>query len=153
MGELQVIRIATAAEMDEALQVRRRVFVQEQGVDEAIEIDEHDGDPASVTSCIHVLARLDGSAVATGRLLLGEGPEHEAHIGRVAVLASQRRSGTGRAVMSALHDLARSLGYRGAALSAQSHAVGFYEGLGYVAQGDEYFEAGIPHREMHIRFV
>ncbi len=153
MSDLQIIRVTTAAEMDEALQVRRQVFVQEQGVDEAIEIDEHDADPAVVTSCIHVLARLDGSAVATGRLLLGDGPEHEAHIGRVAVLASQRGLGTGRAIMAALHDIARGLGYGEAALSAQSHAVGFYESLGYVAQGDEYFEAGIPHREMHIRFV
>jgi ElaA protein len=151
MSDLQIIRITTAAEMDEALQVRRAVFIEEQGVDEAIEIDEHDADPASVSSCIHVLARLDGRPVATGRLLLGDGPEHEAHIGRVAVLASQRRLGTGRAIMAALHDLARGLGYRDVGLSAQSHAVGFYEGLGYAAQGDEYFEAGIPHREMHLR--
>jgi predicted GNAT family N-acyltransferase len=53
--------------------------------------------------------------------------------------------------MLALHELAGSLGYSGIAISAQSHAVGFYEGLGYVAAGDEYLEAGIPHREMHLR--
>jgi predicted GNAT family N-acyltransferase len=151
MSELKVLRITTAAEMEEALQVRRRVFVDEQGVDEAIEIDEHDADPATVASCIHVLARLDGRPVATGRLLLGDGPSHEAHIGRVAVLDTQRKQGTGRAVMAKLHALARELGYHEVALSAQTHAAGFYEGLGYVGQGDVYTEAGIPHLEMHLR--
>jgi predicted GNAT family N-acyltransferase len=151
MSELQVIRITTATEMDEALQVRRRVFIEEQGVDEAIEIDEHDADPATVQTCIHVLARLDGQPVATGRLLLGDGPDHEAHIGRVAVLDTQRKQGTGRAVMAKLHELARELGYREVALSAQTHAIGFYEGLGYTGRGDEYMEAGIPHWDMHLR--
>jgi predicted GNAT family N-acyltransferase len=55
--------------------------------------------------------------------------------------------------MEALHGLAREMGYSSIAISAQSHAVGFYEGLGYVAVGYEYFEAGIPHLEMHVRLA
>jgi predicted GNAT family N-acyltransferase len=137
--------------MRQALAVRREVFVREQGIDEAIEIDQHDGEPAAVSSALHVLALVDGEPVATGRLLLADEGHGEPHIGRVAVLASERGKGYGRAVMAALHDLARELGYEAVVLSAQAHAIRFYELLGYEARGDEYTEAGIPHREMRFR--
>ena len=151
MAALIVVRITRLSEMQQALNIRRQVFINEQGVDEAIEIDEHDADPATVTTCAHVLGLLDGVPIATGRLLLGDGPEHEAHIGRVAVLASHRGEGYGRALMEGLHALGRELGYTEVALAAQVHALAFYEGLGYVAHGDVFMDAGIPHRDMHRR--
>ena len=73
----------------ELLEVRREVFVVEQGVPEEIEIDEHD--PVS----IHFLARdAAGVPIGTARLL------PEGRIGRMAVLALWRRSGVGRALLS-----------------------------------------------------
>jgi hypothetical protein len=33
-------------------------------------------------------------------------------------------------------------------LHAQTHALGFYERLGYVVEGPEYLDGGIPHRTM-----
>lgn len=148
--EVKVIR--SVAEMAEALSVRRRVFIEEQAVPEEIEIDEHDGDPAEVDTAVHVLGRLDRVAVATGRLLLDEDREHLAHVGRVAVLAEHRGKGLGREIMAALHREARERGYPGIVLSAQLHAVGFYERLGYVGHGDVFLEAGIEHREMELLF-
>ena len=56
--------------MQEALAVRRAVFVEEQRIDEDEEIDHYDGDPATVPDAVHVLGRLDGRPVATARLLL-----------------------------------------------------------------------------------
>jgi predicted GNAT family N-acyltransferase len=126
--------------------VRRRVFIEEQGVPEDLEIDEHDGDPAVVTSALHVVGGLDGIAVATGRLLLEDG-DH-GHIGRVAVLPELRRRGCGARLMQALHDLARQQGCTAITLAAQLHALGFYERLGYVARGDVFLDAGIEHRWM-----
>lgn len=147
-----VKKVENAAEMEEALAVRRRVFIEEQGVPEDIEVDEHDADPATVTTALHVLGRLDEVAVATGRLLLEDDRSRPVHVGRVAVLAEYRGRGFGREVMLALQARARELGYPGIVLSAQTHAIGFYERLGYVAHGDIYEEAGIPHREMELRF-
>lgn len=142
----------TAADMVLALRVRRVVFIDEQGVDPAIEIDEFDAVPAAGSKALHVILLEAGEPLATGRLLLGNGPSHAAHIGRVAVVAGQRGRGLGRRIMTALHELARQRGYREIALSAQTHAIGFYEGLGYEAEGGEFMEAGIAHREMRFRF-
>jgi len=145
-GQVELVVVQTAADMARALSVRRRVFIEEQGVPESLEVDEHDGEPSAVATAVHVLGLLDGDAVATGRLLLDGPPDEYAHVGRVAVLLDQRRCGIGRQVMSALHDLARERGYAGITLAAQLHAAGFYERLGYQLRGDVFLDAGIEHR-------
>jgi predicted GNAT family N-acyltransferase len=150
VAQLEIVRVQTMAEMAAALAIRRDVFIEEQRVPESLEIDEHDGDPATVGTAIHVLGRLEGRAVATGRLLLAE-PDGLLHIGRVAVLREERGRGYGTAVMEALHDLARGRGYDSVTLAAQLHAIGFYERLGYVARGDVFLDAGIEHRWMARR--
>jgi predicted GNAT family N-acyltransferase len=150
---VRIVTVTTMAEMQQALSVRRRVFIEEQRVPESLEIDEHDGDPALVTTAVHVLALLDATPVGTGRLLFGhdDGP---AHIGRVAVLAEHRRVGAGRAVMKALHSLAWERGIRDITLAAQLHAIGFYDRLGYMLrEGDVFLDAGIEHRWMDIRLT
>jgi predicted GNAT family N-acyltransferase len=150
MSELTVIRVTTMEEMHEALAVRRRVFIEEQRVPEELEVDEHDGDPAQVTTALHILARKGDKAVATGRLLLAD--DHGcAHIGRVAVLAEERGQGHGTAVMLALQDLAQEQGFEGITLAAQLHAISFYERLGYEARGEVFLDAGIEHRWMDLR--
>ena len=90
---LAVVLVRSSKQLAEALAIRRSVFIEEQGVPEAEEIDEHDANPATLTSALHVLASLDGRAVGTGRLLLSYPPGANAHIGRVAVLADCRRGG------------------------------------------------------------
>jgi predicted GNAT family N-acyltransferase len=148
---IQVSVIRTPAEMEEALTVRRRVFIDEQGVSEAEEIDAYDADPATVTTAVHVIGRVDGVPVATARLLLDAGDPYP-HIGRVAVLAEQRRRGYGAAVMRALEDEARRRGLGGVTLAAQLHAIPFYEALGYVARGEVFLDARIEHRWMDLVF-
>lgn len=123
--------------------LRRRVFIEEQNVSEAEELDGLDGE------AIHLLAFEDGQAVGSARLLLsGE----TGKIGRVCVLAEMRGKGVGQALMrAALSELRGIQGLRLAKLGAQSHAIGFYEALGFEAYGPEYLDAGIPHRDMQIR--
>ena len=147
---LHVVTVTTLGQMLQALEVRRRVFIEEQQVPESLEIDEHDADPAIVTTALHVLVLHYDAPVATGRLLLPHdaGP---AHIGRVAVMPEHRRGGYGRAVMQALHALAREQGIHDITLAAQLHAIGFYERLGYTVHGGVFLDAGIEHRWMDIR--
>ena len=66
-------------------------------------------------------------------------------IGRVAVLPAYRKSGVGAAVMRAVEAANPRATF---VLDAQIHALPFYERLGYVAEGDQFQEAGIPHRRM-----
>ncbi len=121
----------------ELLAVRKAVFVVEQGVPEDLEIDEHDA------VSVHFLARSgEGSPVGTARLL------SSGRIGRVAVLAEWRRSGVGRALMEAAIAAAQARGMERLVLHAQVHSIPFYESLGFVAHGETFEEAGIPHRHM-----
>jgi predicted GNAT family N-acyltransferase len=120
-----------------ARQVREAVFVREQKVPREIEMDEHD----SVS--LHVIARdADGVPVGTGRLLA------DGHIGRMAVLADWRGKGVGRGLMERLLEEAAGRNLRHLALHAQTHASGFYRRFGFVEEGPEFIEAGIPHRVM-----
>lgn len=120
--------------------IRRAVFIEEQAVPEDLEIDDLDGE------AIHLLAVTGGRAVGTARILLaGE----TGKIGRVAVLADQRGTGLGAALIrAALDELRAQPGVTTAKLGAQTHALGFYERLGFVAFGPVYDDAGIPHRDM-----
>ncbi len=133
-------RVADGAEMAEALALRARVFVEEQGVTPEEEQDGLDAD------CRHYLARIAGRAVGTARVrFLGE----TAKIQRVAVLAETRGQGVGAALMRhMLADLAAEGRTREAVLDSQTHAVAFYERLGFAAEGAEFLDAGIPHRRM-----
>lgn len=145
--EVTVSVVADQQDMDAALSVRMRVFVEEQHVPVEEEVDRYDANPGANPDVVHVLARVGGEPVATARLLLDH-PEGYPHIGRVAVLQEYRRNGVGRQVMDALHAEARARGLKGITLSAQTHAIPFYERLGYVARGPVYLDAGIDHRDM-----
>lgn len=117
--------------------LRVEVFVVEQGV--PIELEWDEGDAVST----HAVAYDEGGMpVATGRLL------PDGHIGRMAVRHSARGQGIGSHVLRALIDEAQRLGYRQLLLHAQTHAIGFYMRHGFMTRGDEFMEAGIPHREM-----
>lgn len=151
-SEVRVLLVRTSEQLAEALAIRRAVFIEEQSVPESEEIDEHDGDPATVTSAVHVLASLEGRAVGTGRLLLSYPADANAHIGRVAVLVEWRRAGIGTALMRALEATARERGFAGITLAAQLTAIPFYERLGYASRGDVFLDAGIQHRWMDLAF-
>ena len=122
---------------EQARQVRDAVFVDEQQVPRDIEWDEHDAVSRHV-----VAIDSDGGAVGTGRLLI------DGHIGRMAVLADWRGKGVGRALLERLLDEATRLGVEHLALHAQMQASGFYRRFGFVEEGPEFMEAGIPHRTM-----
>ena len=145
--------VRTEADLRDALAVRTRVFVQEQGVPIDLEVDDTDRAALTRQDAVYVIGRLRGDAVATARLLFeahGE-PAAMPHIGRVAVLAEHRGNGFGAAIMRALHDAARTRGASAVTLAAQVHAIPFYERLSYVARGPLFLDAGIEHRDMDRR--
>ena len=119
-----------------AVPIRFAVFVEEQGVPAGIELDGLDA------PSMHALAFQDGKAIGTARLL------PDGHIGRMAVLKARRGRGVGGRILAQLIEAARARGDKEVALSAQVHAIAFYRAHGFVEQGGEYMEAGIPHRQM-----
>ncbi|MFF9014058.1 GNAT family N-acetyltransferase [Streptomyces sp. NPDC014870] len=146
-----VVREATGDEDREAcFAVRREVFVVEQDVPQELEYDTYDA------TAVHVLAlREDGLPLGTGRLLFGAdaagktgGDASVGSLGRLAVAKAARGLGVGAALVRAIEDAARERGLTAVDLHAQTHALGFYERLGYEVYGPEFQDAGIPHRAM-----
>jgi predicted GNAT family N-acyltransferase len=125
--------------------LRRIVFIEEQSVPEAEEVDGRDA------GALHLLARLDGLPVGCARLLvMGD----TGKIGRVCVLQDYRGQGIGVALIeSALEVLRAQPGVLRAKLGSQTHAIGFYEKLGFTPVGPEYLDAGIAHRDMVLSFT
>ena len=124
------------------LDLRGTVFIQEQGVPEQRERDGLDGD------CWHVLARDDaGRPIGCGRLT----PAHK--IGRMAVLQEWRGRGVGVALLRELVARARAQGWPEVALDAQVSAIGFYAREEFVAYGEEFEDAGLPHRAMRLALI
>ena len=121
--------------------LRHEVFVQEQAVPEDLERDEHDA------TALHFLAAWEGRPVGTARVLLRG---NTGKIGRVCVLAPMRGRGSGAALIRAAVEEIRARGMARAKLGSQVHAIPFYEGLGFVAEGPVYDDAGIPHRDMTL---
>ncbi|EFF81548.1 acetyltransferase, GNAT family [Acinetobacter haemolyticus ATCC 19194] len=120
----------------DAKRIREFVFINEQNIPEQDEWDDQD----QVSE--HFVVYAQDQAIATARLL----PDH--HLGRVAVLQEYRGQGIGQLIMLEMIAYAKSQNRPFLQLSAQTHATSFYEKLGFVAQGDEYNECGIPHIEM-----
>lgn len=145
------VRVAEdPADREACFAVRKEVFVVEQRVPEDIEYDAYD------PGALHVLAiREDGVPLGTGRLLYGGkaaaktgGDLTVGSLGRLAVAREARGLGVGAALVAAIEEAARARGLAAVDLHAQTHALGFYERLGYAAYGPEFPDAGIPHRAM-----
>ncbi|MEM8577644.1 MAG: GNAT family N-acetyltransferase [Pseudomonadota bacterium] len=131
-------QIALTEDIAACLALRRTVFIEEQAVPEADEVDGLDPD------ALHILATA-GAPVGCARILMVGAV---AKIGRVCVLPSHRGTGLGAGLIRACLDIARAQGATRAVLGAQTHALGFYERLGFTAFGPVYDDAGIPHRDM-----
>jgi predicted GNAT family N-acyltransferase len=135
------VRLADWARDEPALRaLRTRVFVEEQSVPED---EEWDGlDP----ECTHAVAELPtGEAIGTGRL------HPTGKIGRMAVLAEWRGQWVGAAILRRLLNEAAQLGLETVYLHGQVPVLDFYARFGFVAEGPEFDEAGIPHRLMRLR--
>ncbi len=119
--------------------VRRRVFIDEQQVPEELEWDGDDFDAQ------HWLALIDDSPIGTVRMRAG------GHIGRMAVLKEYRQWGVGTQLLSAVVAAARAQGLHEVHLHAQVQAIDFYARHGFIAEGEQFMDAGIPHREMRLQ--
>lgn len=127
-------------DIDRCLAIRKKVFVAEQNVPVALEIDGQD------SQSVHYLLCDESGPAAT--LRVREQANHQVKLERMAVLKHARGRGYGAALMKyVLQALARR-GVQQVKLSAQCTAIGFYERLGFQAYGDIYLDAGIEHSDM-----
>lgn len=136
MSDLRFIHCDWQQYREQLSFVRREVFIQEQNVPEELEWDEFD------RTAQHILVLNDTQPVATARI------KKDGHIGRMAVLKQYRQQGIGSEILLRLLDDARKLELKKVFLYAQVSAIHFYEKQGFVCEGNEFMDAGIPHKMM-----
>lgn len=137
---VRISRVESEAERALAHAIRHSVFVLEQGVPVAVELDGRDAEAR------HFLAWVGARAVATARVrATDEGHKLE----RVAVLEPLRRRRVGEVLIR--HVLATLPAHERVIVHAQSGALGFWQRLGFVAEGPGFVEGGIDHRYMTLR--
>jgi len=135
-----IVKLAeTEEDMEAAVGVRFRVFVDEQSIPPEEELDEYDA------QATHALALAGGQAVGTGRVIVSGGA---ARIGRMAVDLPHRRRGVGGLLLAFLEGEAREQGAEEFVLHAQEYVKAFYARHGYEERGEPFMEAGIRHVEM-----
>lgn len=124
----------------DAVKIRSKVFIEEQGVSLEEEIDKFEA------YCVHFVGYLDQKPVATVRLLPLENGVMK--LQRMAVVKDYRKQGLGAQIVRTAEKFAREQGYNSIILGAQLTAEAFYASLDYKAYGDIFLDAGIDHIHM-----
>ena len=122
----------------DALMIRKEVFVKEQGVDMALELDGELGPT-------HYVLYYKGKPAATART---SSEQAGWHIQRVATFKSNRKLGLAKRQLSKIEEDARQSKVAYLTLGAQDSAQGFYTKLGYQVVGAGFLDAGIAHHRM-----
>jgi predicted GNAT family N-acyltransferase len=136
---VRVIQVTKEQQLQDAFSVRKSVFVEEQQVPLEEEIDEFE------SSAAHFVLYDGELAVGAGRFRVLDGI---GKVERICVLSSHRKGGSGKALMTAIEDFAKEQNIHELKLNAQTHAIPFYNKLGYEVVSEEFLDAGIPHRTM-----
>lgn len=136
MSEIIIKQVDFKEHFSDIEAIRTAVFIKEQHVPIELEWDEFDNDST------HILAYYDNNPVGTVRLL------NDGHISRMAVLKGFRKRKIGENMLKYILELAHTKLLKKVELSAQDHAVKFYEKYGFCVTSDVYLDAGIPHYTM-----
>jgi len=136
---LEIREVTTNDQLEDAYFVRKTVFVDEQHVPEEEEIDQFEAEAS------HVVLYDDKKPAGAGRVRLVDG---YGKLERICVMKFARKMGAGKVIVNKLEDIASAKGAEKFKLYAQTHAIPFYEKLGYSVVSEEFMDAGIPHVTM-----
>ncbi len=139
MQQFQILSGKWAQFEQAAKLIREQVFIQEQHIAPEDEWDAEDA------ASLHFIVYDQAQPIATARLM------NSNSIGRVAVLKAYRGKGIGKLLMEAVISQARIERREFLKLSSQVHAISFYAGLGFAAEGGEYLDCGIAHIDMRMK--
>ena len=140
MSKLSYKIVTTDREREGAFEVRRKVFIEEQGISEELGLDGHDSE------ALHMVVKDGKIVIGTARVLfLAKG---QAKIERMAVLKPFRRKGIGGRIISFLSEELKKKQVERVFLHAQYPVIAFYKSVGFRGQPSPFWEAGIKHIKM-----
>ena len=130
----------TREELYEILKVRSQIFIVEQGM-RCQDMDNVD------FNARHYYLRQNGEIVAYLRAFYTD--ETTVRIGRV--LSTTHGIGLGTEIMKqAIVDIKQNMKCKKICLDSQTHAISFYEKLGFKTVSDEFLEEGVMHVKMEF---
>ncbi|NWQ42809.1 GNAT family N-acetyltransferase [Bacillus sp. EB106-08-02-XG196] len=132
-------RLTMEEDLKKAFQIRKEVFVEEQGVPLEDEFDEFDNLNGQ---CEHLLVYFEEQPVGTGRV---RWVDEFGKLERICILEPYRKFGLGKVIITALEGSAQERGAKKVKLHGQTQAEGFYKKLGYQSSSNIFIEDGIPH--------
>ena len=141
----QIIEAKSEKEIQLCVDIRKEVFINEQGVNPRIEIDNID------YKCEHILAFYKNQPVATARLQ--KISEEKYKVGRMAVKKKHRRYGIGSEILLFIENYLKKKQIKKIELNAQKYVEKFYLKNGFNPVGDEFFEADILHIKMQKNII
>lgn len=136
---MKVVKTSTDQQLQDAFNIRKKVFVEEQHVPLELEIDEFEN------TATHFVLYDDDQPIGAGRFRILDGI---GKVERICILSSYRGTGAGRRIMKAIEAYATEIDIKALKLHAQTYAIPFYEKLGYDVISDEFMDADIPHKAM-----
>ncbi|WKB36014.1 GNAT family N-acetyltransferase [Terrilactibacillus sp. S3-3] len=136
---MEAIRITEDNDLKKAFHIKKKVFVEEQGVPLEDEFDEFD---RLKGECEHILVYYNDHPVGTGRLRV---VDNFGKLERICILEPYRKLGIGKIIIRALEEIAEEKGVSQVKLHGQTQAEGFYKKLGYHTSSNMFMEDGIPH--------
>jgi len=140
MSKLSYKLVTSDRERKGAFEVRRKVFIEEQGISEELELDGHDSE------ALHMVVKDGEKVIGTARALFLA--NSQAKIERMAVLQPFRRKGIGGRIISFLSEELKKKQVEKVFLHAQYPVIAFYKSVGFKEQPPFFGEAGIKHIKM-----
>lgn len=137
---MKAVEVTNKAQYEDALSIRKEVFIEEQKVPFELEVDEFE------ESSIHFVVYDGEEPIAAGRLRPLD--QNNAKVERICVKQTFRGKGIGKLIMDKIETLAKEKDFTTLKLNAQTHAEKFYELIGYQTYSDIFMDAGIPHVSM-----
>ena len=123
--------------------IRTSVYIIEQDCPCLEEFDEKEDE------AVHYLGWVDGNPVTTCRILFPQ--DGLARIGRIATLENHRGKGyASKLIKEMIAMIRKDRTIEEIQMSAQDHALGLYEKLGFKTFGEGYLSSGIPHHMMSL---
>lgn len=137
--QLKHFKELSPTELYAIMRVRQEVFIVEQNCP-YLDADGKD------VYCQHLIGMADGEIAAYARIVPPQVSYAEPSIGRVITTAKYRSGGYGRLLMQkAITETINAFGAVDIRIGAQLYLKKFYEGFGFVQQGEVYDEDGIDH--------
>lgn len=132
----------STADIYSMLQLRSEIFVVEQNCAYQ-DIDDKD------QNALHLLLKKNNYLIGYSRMFKPGDYFKQASIGRVLVKKNERKNKYGSLLMQlSIKAIKDTFNEKKIKISAQIYLIGFYKKLGFLPEGEEYLEDGIPHVAM-----